>query len=250
LGAEAPAPYGIFFKPDGTRMFLADVTDDTIIEYDLSTPWQVNTATYNGAGRRLYVGAEEAKPRAIVFRPDGTRMFIVGESGDAVVEYNLSTPWQVNTATWNGATREFYVGAEDSIPNGLSFKPDGSRMFIIGFGSDTIIEYDLSTPWQVNTATWNGGAREFYVGAEEASPYDLFFRPDGTRMFIVGQSGGAVVEYDLSTPWQVNTATWNGGAREFYVGAEAPSPYGVFFKPDGTRMFILEHPAVVEYDLV
>ena len=48
----------------------------------------------------LSVSDEEALPRGITFNNDGSKMYIVGWDGDDVNEYNLSTNFDVSTASF------------------------------------------------------------------------------------------------------------------------------------------------------
>jgi len=56
----------------------------------------------------------------------------------------------------------------------------------------------------INTATYASLSKS--VSAQEATPYGLAFSPDGTKMYIVGQTNDTVYQYTLSTPWNVSTA--------------------------------------------
>ena len=56
-------------------------------------------------------------------------------------------------------------------------------------------------------------------------------------MYVVGTSGDDVNEYDLSTPWDVTSASY---LQNFNVEIQAPTVEDVFFKDDGTQMFILD----------
>jgi DNA-binding beta-propeller fold protein YncE len=97
----------------------------------------------------------------------------------------------------------------------------------------TVNEFDLSTAWDVSTASF---LQNFSVVTEDTLPQDLFFKPDGTKMFVCGAQGQDVNEYDLSTAWDVTTASF---LQNFNVKTFANNFYGMFFKPDGTKMFAL-----------
>ena len=252
IAPEDTSPEDLTFHPDGTRMFVVGSNDDAVVEYDLVVPWDVSTASYNGATQEFSVGNQERVPTDVVFSTDGLRMFVVGVDGDAVVEYDLAVPWDVSTASYNGAAQEFSVRNQERVPTGLVFRPDGTRMFVVGWNDYAVVEYDLAVPWDVSTAVYNGAAQEFFVGGQETSPSSLAFQSDGTRMFVVGWEGDAVVEYDLVVPWDVSTAVYNGEVEEFSVAAQDGSPQGLAFQSDGTRMFMigLGSDRVWEYDLV
>ena len=59
--------------------------------------FDVSTASYV---QNFSVSAQETGPSGITFNNDGTKMFIVGYSGDDVNEYSLSTAFDVSTATY------------------------------------------------------------------------------------------------------------------------------------------------------
>ena len=39
-------------------------------------------------------------------------------------------------------------------PSGITFNPDGTRMFIAGFSANRVIQYTLSTPFDISEATF------------------------------------------------------------------------------------------------
>ena len=231
---------------DGMQVRFYDIATTTGIQE--ATPYYVTNATsntfqisynnYNSFG----VVREEAGPQALTFKPDGTKMYVMGTAGDDVNEYDLGTAWDVSTAIF---LQTFSVAAQEIAPTGLFFKPDGTKMYVIGTTGDDVNEYDLGTAWDVSTAsflqTYNGTA-------SETNPSAIFFKPDGTKMYVVGTTGDDVREYDLSTAWNVSTASF---LQTFSVSAQESAPQGLFFKPDGTKMYVMGSAGddVNEYDL-
>jgi DNA-binding beta-propeller fold protein YncE len=239
VAAEETFPTGLSFKPDGTKMYIVGDTGNDVNEYDLSTAWDISTASYL---QNFSVAAQETVPNGVFFKPDGLKMYICGTAGDDVNEYDLSTAWDISTASY---LQNFSVSAQETVPQGLFFKPDGLKMYICGTTGDDVNEYDLSTAWDISTASY---LQNFSVSAQETTPTDLFFKPDGLKMYICGLTGDDVNEYDLSTAWDISTASY---LQNFSVAAQDTDPYGLFFKPDGLKMYILGvvGDAVYEYDL-
>jgi DNA-binding beta-propeller fold protein YncE len=149
VAGEEANPTGFFFKDDGLKMYVVGNTGDDVNEYDLSTAWDISTASYL---QNFSVAAEEASPQNLFFKPDGTKMYVSGAIGADVNEYDLSTAWDISTASYNSVS--FSVAGQDSTPISLWFKPDGSKMYVLGFAGDDVNEYDLSTAWDVSTATF------------------------------------------------------------------------------------------------
>ncbi|MGC6479717.1 MAG: hypothetical protein ACON42_04980 [Flavobacteriaceae bacterium] len=251
VGGEEDMLYGLSFSTDGTRMFVVGIADDRVVEYHLGTPWDVFSAVHAGFTAEYYVGGQESLPLAMAFSADGSRMYILGTSGDAVVEYHLGTPWDVSSATYPGLTDEFEVEDKEPNPQGIAFSADGSRMFIVGVMNDRVIEYHLGTPWDVSSAVHAGDTQDFYVGDREGNPRGLSFFPDGRKMFIIGNGGDDVVEYDLTIPWDVSTAVYAGTEEEFGVADEDNNPQSIFFSLETQQMFVLggANKMVFTYDL-
>ena len=214
------------------------------------TPYEVSTAVHTGSGDEFSVRTEERLPNDMAFNGDGSKMFIIGDDDDAVVEYNLSVPYDVSTAVHAGAGEEFSVATEEIVPTAMAFDNYGNKMFIVGTINGMVEEYHLAVSYDVSSAVHAVG-EGFSVKTEEASPMDLAFSSDGTKMFIVGAVGGAIVEYDLGTAYDVSTAVYAGDSERFSVLTEETEPRGIAFNHDGSKMFVTGRAddAVVEYSL-
>ena len=217
---------------DGMQVRFYDIATTTGIQE--ATPYYVANATSNtfqlsyNSYNSFGVGAQETVPVSLFFKPDGTKLYVMGSNGDDVNEYDLSTAWDVSTSSF---LQTFYIGAEEGLPSGLFFKPDGTKMYVMGTTGDDVNEYDLSTAWDVSTTVY---LQTKLISAQEITPNAIFFKPDGTKMYVMGATGDDVNEYDLSTAWDVSTASY---LQSFAVGATAPQ--GLFFKPDGTKMYVM-----------
>ena len=247
VAAQEASPTGLFFKPDGTKMYVTGTSGDDINEYGLSSAWDVSTASYV---QNFSVSAQESNPEAIFFSPIGIKMYVLGKTGDAVYEYDLSTSWDVSTASY---VRNFSISSQETTPSGLSFKDDGSKMYVIGQVADTIYQYSTAaTPpaeWtDPDLANASYDSVSFSVAGQETAPQGLFFKPDGAKVYITGAAGDDVNEYDLSTAWDVSTASY---LQNFSVSAQEASPQGLHFSEDGTKMYVLGFGGdnVNEYDL-
>ena len=85
------------------------------------------------------VSAQETAPQSVFFKPDGTKMFVLGSTGDDVNEYDLSTAWNISTASY---VQNFSVANQELVPEGMFFRPDGKKLYVIGQGS-AVFSYDL-----------------------------------------------------------------------------------------------------------
>jgi hypothetical protein len=221
--AQETTPTGLFFRDDGLKMYVVGSSGDDVNEYSLSSAWDVSTAANV---RSFSVASQDTSPQDIFFRPDGTKMYILGTSGDDVNEYNLSSAWDISTASY---LQNFLVSAQETTPTGLFFRDDGLKMYVVGFTGDAVNEYNLSTAWNISTATF---VQNFSVSAQTQVPAGLFFKNDGTKMFVVG--AGDLFEYSLSTTWDISTATY---VQSFDFPQSGNTVEGIFFRDDGTKMY-------------
>jgi len=238
---SAVSDSGSLISPAGDAMFVLGSSNDTVYRYNLGTPFDITTASYSGDS--FSVASQEATPRDVFFKPDGLKMFVVGETGDDVNEYALTSAYDITTASY---TQNFSVSAQDTAPRGLAFSPDGLKMFVLGGGGDSIYEYDLSVAWDVSTSVYS---QNFSVSSQDGNPADLAFNPDGTKMFVSGLTTDSVYEYTLSSGFDLSTASYSGTSLS--ISAQDATPWGLAFNSGGTKMFVsgLTNDAVFEYDL-
>lgn len=134
------------------------------------------------------------------------------------------------------ASLSLSVSAQDSGQRDISFKPDGSKMYVLGLVNDSVFQYTLSTLWAIDTASYDGVS--FSVNSQEATPHGLFIKPDGTAMYVMGQTNDTVYQYSLSTPWDISTASYS--SKSFAVSSQTGTPYSVEFNIAGTKMYVTE----------
>lgn len=249
----------ITFNDNGTKMFTSifgtAAGDDQVREYSLSTVYDVSTASFNS---NLNVSSEQEGLTGVTFNDDGTKMYIIGNNPAAISQYSLSTAFDISTASYDGSSEELSVSAQQVTPTGLTFNNDGSRLFIIGLGSnfggaddEAISEYDLSTNYDVSTGSFNGVSEELDVSGEDIFPTDLTFNDTGSLLFIVGATDDAVVEYSLPTVFDVSTATHSGTSEELDISSQEGEPRGIAFSGSGDGLFVHGFDdAVIEYTII
>ena len=228
VSSDTPGIRGINFKPDGTRMYITSREDDPefkgyIIEYSLSKPFDISTATISFSGGSPKgtpltcdgAGAADQMelPHAVEFKPDGTRMFITtnkdfsGSPGVAVYQFKLTTPWDSTTLVCEKIYEVDVDGSgnEDQV-RVLDFNPDGTRMFVGGKRTHKLRQYDLATPFDLRSGVTPGGISDSLESFED-NMRDIQFNPDGTQMFLTGdeRDSGLMQKFSLSTPYDITT---------------------------------------------
>ena len=190
------------------------------------------------------VAGQDTEPRGVDFKSDGTRMYVVGQTGDDIIQYDLGTAWDVSTAVYGNA---FVVSAQSTSPFDVSLGDGGTKMYVLDGNNDTVFQYTLSTPWDVGTATY--ASLSFSVSGQEATPTGMWFRPDGTKFFVVGNTGDDINEYNLGTAWNISTASFVTQSASFSI--YETTPVGVAFSDDGLRAWIVGpgYNRITQFDL-
>jgi hypothetical protein len=224
---------GFFIKPDGTKAYMISSGggNTDIYQYSLATPFDLNTMTYDTV--TIDVTAQTAAARGIWWKADGTMFWITHFLG-TIFEFNVSTPWDLSTAVVGAS---FPTTGQTSTPQGMHMTADGTKMYICNDTSpDSILQYNMSTPYDITTASFSGGSLS--VLAITTSPREVFLSSDGLKMFLLQQSSDKLHEFDLSVAFDVTTGVVNANEIDTQATIAENSPNRLYFSPDGLRIYI------------
>lgn len=175
----------------------------------------------------------------LFFTSDGLKLFTADSVTGDIHRFDLSAAWDIVTAIFN---QTLDVSTKQTEPHGLFFKSDGLQLFIVGEDVAYVHKYTLSVAWDLSTASYDS---EVSVAAQESRPRDIFFKSDGTKMYVVGTASDLILQYNL-TAWNITTASYIGGTD---IDTETNAATGVHFHPDGDKAFIIENDDVFQYNL-
>ncbi|MEV4172043.1 S8 family serine peptidase [Nonomuraea sp. NPDC049709] len=208
------------------------------VAYDAATGAELWSKTYAGPA------GDFDEPHALEVSPDGSKVFVVGisagkETGNDAVTlvYDTATGEQL----W--AARHTGPGAGTEFGNALALSPDGKTAYVTGMttraeaGDESYftVAYDTADGKQKWLAHYDGPGS----GTDDARVIEV--TPDGTRLFVSGQSQGepgtglsdwGTVAYDAATGTQLWTARHNGPEN----GIDIPSAMAV--AGDGKTVFL------------
>ena len=289
VASQATSPIGFSFNSDGTKMIVSDTGTDALYQYstvsattlDLSTgnyfshTPSVNTlfafsnapASGTAAGFTLKLtggnaaetydianasydsksfafGSQDLAGTNIQFTPDGTKMILLGITADDFFEYSLSTAWDISTASYT--SNSFNLSSQATNMYGAFFRSDGTKIYVVSTGG-VVYQYSMSTAWDITTASYDSAS--FSVLSQAGSPRDLWFKPDGTKMYVVDAYLDSIYQYTLSTAWDVSSASYDSVSLS--VSSQDTTPISIYFKPDGTSFWLqgFENNSVFEYGL-
>ena len=220
---------GMCFNDDGTKMYVCGETTDKVYQYSLSSAYDLSTASYDSVSLDVS-GQLDPAPRSVVFNNDGSALYVCGPD-DGVVQYTVSTPYDLSTASYSSNT--FSVSSQELYPCGVIFNNDGASMYIVGSENKTVYQYTLSTPFDVSTASY--ASKSMSVTSEQSSPTGLAFNSDGTKIFVIGETTPKINQYSLSSAYDASTGSYDSVS---YTYSEGTVPRDIVFNSTGLKFFI------------
>ena len=271
LNSPADSSTGVSTPPELNVMVSSPESDDSDVEFYERTGWDISTAEDTG----ITAGTEDTGPEGIHFSPDGETMYVMGYSDEKVYQFSLTTPWDIDTAklehsqknvdpnsadlfvspdgenyyelekadgeihwmdmdggnisTVNTGDIKATIATQSSDPEDIHFSPDGTKLYELS--NSDIYEYDLSTAWDISTATYS----EVSISSQDSSSTGLFFHPSGEELYEIGDGDDQLHQFSLGTAWDLSTAS----ADDVSVSVAQGDAHGLFFKSDGTELYFV-----------
>ena len=160
-------------------------------------------------------------------------MYVVGDTGNDIGQYTLSTAWDITTASY---TRALNVEPE-LTPQGMSFSTNGLYIYLVGSNKDVVRQFTLSTAWNIGTASLTTTSD---TSSYENTPHAVAVSPDGLKMFVIGSETHYINQCTLSTAYDISTASFT---LRTDLTSTSSDPTGLRFSVDGSKMYIADNTA-------
>jgi len=234
VSSQATQPSDIFFGDSGSKFYVPDNATGKVYQFNLSTSWLLTGGGY--ASKSFDFTGQLAFCSGIFFKSDGTKMYLLGGSAstqrDKIYQYSLSTPWDTDTLSYDSVTITLSPGADCGS---MAFSTDGTGLYVADNFTNRVYQYVLSSGWVLSTASY--ASKSLYIFGQESVPEALAFNPNGTKMYIGGQTNDTIYQYSLGTAWEVQTGSYDSVSVD--VSAQADPPTGLAFRASGGRMFTI-----------
>ena len=244
FSAQVTDPKGLFFRTDGLKMYLNDCWTDCIYQYSLSTCWDVSTLSYDGVSYHFV--DQLTNPKSLYFKPDGSRCYIDCYAHDRIYQFDLSDPWEIGSISYNEAS--YYFHDIEDQPQQVSFRPDGSEMYLNGSGGNSIYRFILGTAWDVTTAEYTGDILDICAMNNDHAIRGHHFSVNGHFLYMIGCQHKKISQFTLESSWELGEAYFSNYCN---FSSEDGDMQNLTISSDGSRMFLQGYTGkcLYQYDL-
>lgn len=170
----------------------------------------------------------------------GETFYVVDEGATPEIhQYDPDSTFDISTLTHQ---KSFDTSGKAGQPTGMAWKDDGSKLYVVGKGSDSVHQYSASPKWDIGSLTFE---TSFDVSGDETVPTGVTWKDDGTKMYIVGRGGGNVVQYDVSTAYDLTSTV----SKDKSFSLQDIEQADMAWNSDGTKLYHISPDTVYEYDL-
>lgn len=185
-------PIDVAYAKDGERIYAVDDSDTEIVEFHTSTDYRVGNVSKTGT-----LDNNTSNIASVAVSTDGTYLY---EGGDSVIQYEMGTSWDIDTAS-KIRTRTFdSLGRKKGIEWNYhdSDKP-GTQLFLCD-GGQTIYEYHVGDAWNIDSAEL---VKEFTVRTDTTRTVDdVVLQPDENELFEIDKNARVYQYTNREKKWE------------------------------------------------
>ncbi len=223
ISTQDNSPTGLFFKPDGTKLYEVGRTTSKFYQYTCSDAWNLSSCTYDS----ISISTQNDEPQDLFFKPDGTKLYEIGRAtpNKKIYQSTCTDAWNLSSCTYDAVN----ISTQNLEPTGLFFKPDGTKLYESDLTTDKIYQYSCTDAWNLSSCTYDA----VNISTQDNFPTDLFFKPDGTKLYESDLTTDKIYQYSCSDAWNLSSCSYDS----ITISTQNGIPMGLFFKPDGTKLY-------------
>jgi len=182
----------------------------------------------------LDLSGQFTTPEHLTFNPDGSKVFVSGDS--EISEYALATDWDISSGTFTSSFSTTGAGTPpEATPQGIEFNDDGTQLILAGSAGNKLYEITLGTAYTLSTASFT--ANELAIGSQTGNAQGIKYSPDGKQLFLSSREE-KIFMYELSTAYDFTTMSYSNDS--FDTSAEENDQRGLDITPDGRKLVTVD----------
>jgi hypothetical protein len=206
VNSETSSPEAIRYNNDGSKLFIADNSNNRVLEYSVGTAYDSTTLTFSTS----FSSNINNSLQSVCFNNDGTKMYVTSIFTDSLISYNLSTAFDITSASINQELNGAEYGG-----NSILWSDTGESL-IFATGVENLINYKVPKESKSNTGSvvvdWSNISSESNIAI-----YDQ----DGNLLPYEIESFDATAE--TATLWCYNSWTRDDSAQAQVVYGNGPA---------------------------
>ena len=187
--------HGIAISRDWTKLY-AWPANWYIRQYTLTwgvlsgISWVESETTSNIYTRWLYI------------KPDGSMLYSVSDNARW---YNITLPTPYSLSWFSSSYTSITWIVQNNNPVGVRFTPDWNYFYTCR--NKNVHKVKVNTAWDIKTytSTWSSSV----TLSEPPNVYNVAISPTWLKMFTWWDGDGKIYQYNLSTAWDITTATYS-----------------------------------------
>ena len=275
-------PTSITFNSNGTLMFIAGNTTDSVYSYILTTGFDLSTATTtNYKSASLAVEVDDL--REIMFSSDGTKLYALDATTKSIYQYSLSSAFDLDTLAYDSVVLSLEEDAYTlSGVASMYLDPGNSILSVIGttYESPSFITYGILASYTLPTPkVLTGAVHQGFKPLGKSTYTTIVGEPTGKHLYIGNAFGVDIINSSVNlvnasvnplnqylsavtnSVNRINTEYWtdinsmsslntldNSGAAYFAVSTDGQDTFKVADNNNGIRTIVRDNAGTWEYN--
>lgn len=194
---------GLFIGNSGQYLYTCvGSATDRVYRRTMSTPRLLSSAA---SAQNYNPTAQANDVIGVWLKSDWTKMYLFDAATNAIYQYSLSTPWQINSGvTYDSVSLWFnFDPMGNNTVTAFTMSSDWTELIVLSGNRRKIYKYVFSTAWDLSTATYTGEYTNYHIYNPLRDPVSIALKSDKTKLYVgnnVDTSSFAVnnlEEYDL-----------------------------------------------------
>ncbi|MDM5272076.1 hypothetical protein PGH07_07780 [Sulfurovum sp. zt1-1] len=184
------------FSTNGLKWFELDDTNNRIVEYTLTSKYDLSTKTATGA----ILATNATMPIRIRTNISGTKFIVYDYANKRLESYTLNYGFDLSTGSFDNKT----YNLQDNTPTDFDINGDGTIIMEVGLDGGKVYKHFLNTGFDLTTASYTN----ISWNLENTADLQINFHPINNKMYLKGEASGPYTkfkEYTLTANFDISS---------------------------------------------